>query len=250
MKKHLIAMLLFMFMLSGNALAGPLDRMSEPRTNPAVDDMLRIPGVVGLSRMEALTTLQQAGLNPMLKIVRREKSKLQGMEGKVIAQDPNPGGVAMIGSSVTVELYLPPGYEEPAADAWQGDPYQDQGGVYEEQWPEDTYQDGAYEEQWPEDTYQDQGGAYDEQWQGDAYGGDQSGGYDQGSNAPQWPAQDSGSGFRWQGPDTSQGDAQGQFTPMPVKPKEMQPYSPDADESPEQGKLVPILKPKPLQRAQ
>jgi len=236
MKKYLATMLLVMFMLGGNALAGPLDRMSEPRTNPAVDDMLRIPGVVGLSRYEALATLQQAGLNPMLKIERREKSKLQGMEGKVIAQDPNPGGVAMIGSSVTVELYLPPGYEEPPADAWQEDPYQDQG--------------GEYEEQWPEDTYQDQGGTYEEQWQGDAYGGDQSGGYDQGSDSPQWPEDNSGSQWRWKGPDTSQGDAQGQFTPAPVKPKEVQPYTPDADESPEQGKLVPILKPKPLQRAQ
>jgi len=234
MKNYLIATLLVMFMLGGNALAGPLDRMSEPRTNPAVDDMLRIPGVVGLSRIEALTTLQQAGLNPMLKIVRSENSKLQGMEGKVIEQDPNPGGVAMIGSSVTVELYLPPGYEEPAADTWQEDPYQDQGGVYEEQWPEDTYQD--------------QGGAYEEQWQGDAYGGDQSGGYGEQSDAPQWPADNSGSEWKWQGPDNSQSDAQGQFTPAPVKPKEMQPYAPD--ENPEQGNLVPILKPKPMQRAQ
>ena len=243
MKRYVLATLLVMFMLGGNALAGPLDRMSEPRTNPAVDDMLRIPGVVGLSRTEALTTLQQAGLNPVLKIERREKSKLQGMEGKVIEQDPNPGGVAMIGSSVTVKLYLPPGYEEPAADTWQGDPYQDQ------------Y--GTSDEQWPEDTYQDQGGTYDEQWQGDAYGGDQSGGYDQGSDAPQWPADDSGSQWRWKGPAVSpqlpgdsSNDTQGEFTPAPRKPREMQPYTPDADESPEQGELVPVFKPKPLQRAQ
>ena len=234
MKKYLITTLLVMFMLGGTALAGPLDRMSEPRTNPAVDDMLRIPGVVGLSRVEALTTLQQAGLNPVLKIVRDEKSELQGMEGKVIAQSPNPGGVAMIGSSVTVKLYLPPGYEEPAADTWQNDPYQDQ------------Y--GTYDDQWPEDTYQDQGGTYDEQWQGDAYGGDQSGGYDQGSNTPQWPTDNSGNQWRWQGPVDTQDNSTGELTPAPVKPKEMQPYSPD--ESPEQDKLVPILKPKPLQRAQ
>ncbi len=242
MKNYLIATLLIMFMLGGNALAGPLDRMSEPRTNPAVDDMLRIPGVVGLSRIEALTALQQAGLNPMLKIVRSENSKLQGMEGKVIAQDPNPGGVAMIGSSVTVELYLPPGYEEPAADTWQEDPYQDQGGVYEEQWPEDTYQD--------------QGGTYEEQWQGDAYGGDQSGGYDEGSDAPQWPADDSGSQWHWKGPAVSpqlpgdsSNDTQGKFTPAPLKPREMQPYSPDQGES-DESPVIMDLKPKTMQRAQ
>ncbi|MDT8273282.1 MAG: PASTA domain-containing protein, partial [Desulfomonilia bacterium] len=103
MKRYVIALLLVMFVLGGVALAGPLDRTSEPRTNPAVDDMLRIPGVVGLSRHEALATLQQAGLNPILRIIRNENSKHQGMEGKVIEQDPNPGGVAMIGSSVSIK---------------------------------------------------------------------------------------------------------------------------------------------------
>jgi hypothetical protein len=235
MKRYVIAILLVMFILGGNALAGPLDRMSEPRTNPAVDDMLRIPGVVGLSRVEALTTLQQAGLNPVLKIVRDEKSELQGMEGKVIEQSPNPGGVAMIGSSVTVKLYLPPGYEEPAADTWQNDPYQDQ------------Y--GTYDDQWPEDTYQDQGGTYDDQWQGDAYGGDQSGGYDQGSNTPQWPADNSGNQWRWQGPVDTQDNATGELTPAPIKPKEMQPYSPDQGES-KQTPIIMDLKPKQLQRSQ
>jgi len=134
MKKYVIALLLVMFVLGGVALAGPLDRTSEPRTNPAVDDMLRIPGVVGLNRNEALATLQQAGLNPILKIVRDENSKHQGMEGKVIEQDPNPGGVAMIGSSVSIKLYLPPGYEEPPADMWQSVPSQDQYETYDEQW--------------------------------------------------------------------------------------------------------------------
>ncbi|HHO75931.1 MAG TPA: PASTA domain-containing protein [Deltaproteobacteria bacterium] len=219
MKRYALALLLVMFMLGGNALAGPLDRMSEPRTNPAVDDMLRIPGVVGLNRSEALITLQQAGLNPVLKIVRSGNSELQGMEGKVIEQSPNPGGVAMIGSSVTVKLYLPPGYEEPAADTWQDDPYQDQYGTY------------------------------DDQWQGDSYGTDQSGDYQEWSDTPQWPEEDnSGSQWRWQGPVDTQDNATGEFTPAPVKPKEMQPYSPE--ESPEKDKLIPVLRPKPLQRAQ
>ncbi len=222
MKNYLIATLLFVFMFGGNALAGPLDRMSEPRTNPAVDDMLRIPGVVGLSRQEALATLQQAGLNPVLKLVRSENSKHQGMEGKVIAQSPNPGGVAMIGSSVSIELYLPPGYEEPSADTWQNDPYQDQG----------------------------QYGTYDDQWQGDSYGGDQSGGSTEWSDTPQWPEEDnSGNQWNWQGPNNPQSDAQGEFKLAPVKPKEVQRYSPDQGDS-QQTPVIMDLKPKQLQRAQ
>lgn len=223
MNRYAIATLLVMFILVGNALAGPLDRMSEPRTNPAVDDMLRIPGVVGLSRSEALMTLQQAGLNPILKIERIKSPKYEGMEGKVIEQSPNPGGVAMIGSSVSIRLYLPPGYEEPAADTWQENPYQDQ-----------------YETS--DDQYQ---------WQGDSYGGDQSGDTTEWSDTPQWPEEEdnSGNGWRWQGPVDPQDNATGEFTPAPIKPKEMQPYSPDQSES-QQTPIIMDLKPKPLQRAQ
>ncbi|HOO46085.1 MAG TPA: PASTA domain-containing protein [Deltaproteobacteria bacterium] len=221
MKRCSIATLLVMFMLVGNAFAGPLDRMSEPRTNPAVDDMLRIPGVVGLSRSEALITLQQAGLNPIIKIERIKSPKHEGMEGKVIEQSPNPGGVAMIGSSVSIRLYLPPGYTESSSDTWQDNTYQDQYETYDDQY----------------------------QWEGDTYGDDQYGETTEWSDTPQWPEEDnSDSQWRWQGPVNTQDNTPGEFTPAPVKPKEMQPYSPD--ESAEQDKLVPVLKPKPLQRAQ
>ena len=63
-------MILLICLSLGPASAGPLDRTSEPRTNPVVDDMLRIPGVVGLSKQEAMSTLQQAGLSPIIKTKR------------------------------------------------------------------------------------------------------------------------------------------------------------------------------------
>jgi len=221
MKRYATATLLIMVMLAGTAFAGPLDRMSEPRTNPAVDDMLRIPGVVGLSRSEALITLQQAGLNPILKIERIKNPKYEGMEGKVIEQSPNPGGVAMIGSSVSIRLYLPPGYTEPSSDTWQDNTYQDQYETYDDQY------------RWEEDTYSE----------------DQYGGSTEWSDTPQWQEEDnSGNAWRWQGPVNPQDNSTGEFVPAPVKPKEMQPYSPDGTS--QQKELVPILKPKSLERAQ
>lgn len=171
-------MILLICLSLGPASAGPLDRTSEPRTNPVVDDMLRIPGVVGLSKQEAMSTLQQAGLSPIIKTKRTLNNKHKGMEGKVIFQIPYPGGVAMIGSSVTINIYMPPGYSEGQAgdDQWQGEPYdgyKGQPGGYdqqnhpgeEEQWPED---DPGKNEQWPEDD-----SGKNEQWQNEGQPDDQ-----------------------------------------------------------------------------
>ncbi len=166
--KRLLTIALFFFVAS-TLQAGPLDRTSEPRTNPAVDNMLRIPGVVGLSQQEALITLQQAGLNPIMRPTRTPNIKYQGLEGKVVSQTPNPGGVAMIGSSVTIHIYLPPGYSEtPAAtgETWSGDAY------------------GGTGETWYDDT---------------------SGGYsDQDSDYQSWSAEESEDSSSWGGEDTPQ----------------------------------------------
>lgn len=143
----------FTSLLCVYSYAGPLDRTSEPRSNPAVNDMLRVPGVVGVNKFEAMSTLQQAGLNPTLKIKIAVNSKHKGMECKVISQIPLPGGVAMIGSSVTIYVYMPPGAScdmQPENNQWtneqppeSGDQWQNEGQVDDQQtWPDD--QPGGY----------------------------------------------------------------------------------------------------------
>ena len=119
--------------------AGPLDRTPEARSNPAVDDMMRIPGVVGQSRSEACMILQQAGLNPEIKLVKRAPSQNQAMECKVISQSPLPGGVAMIGSTVEITIYAPKECADQAADgAWQ-----EEIPGNETQWPGDEEETGT-----------------------------------------------------------------------------------------------------------
>ena len=143
--------------------AGPLDRTDEPRTNPVVNDMLRIPGVVGMNKFEAMSTLQQAGLNPELKTKTAVSTKHKGMECKVISQIPLPGGVAMIGSSITIYVYMPPGASceaQPENSQWTNEQSPKEG---------DQFQN----EQW-----QNEGQADEQQTWSD----DQSGGYSDNSN--------------------------------------------------------------------
>lgn len=140
--------------------AGPLDRFSqEPRRNPAADNMLRTPGVVGLDYQGAVGVLQQAGLNPVPKYVRKVKKAYAGREGQVVLQTPAAGGVAMLGSSVSITVYDPPsksgpGYSDPYSTPYppaQPDPYSDN------QWNAghgQSPQEGAY----PESPAWDQGG--------------------------------------------------------------------------------------------
>lgn len=112
-----LLMIAILFVVSNWTLAGPLDRRTmEPRRNPAADDMIRIPGVVGMNYREAMMYLQQAGLNPQLKRIKSFNKKHEGKEGEVIRQMPLPAGVAMIGSSVTIVYYLPKGMEEPTGN--------------------------------------------------------------------------------------------------------------------------------------
>jgi hypothetical protein len=134
-------------MIATVSVGGPLDRSPDARTNPAVDDMLRIPGVVGQTRSEACAILQQAGINPVVHIIRRENAKHKGMECQVVKQSPLPGGVAMIGSSVEIEVYAP----GDCVDQTENDGYWEEVPGDETQWSEDeennwTPEDGGAED--------------------------------------------------------------------------------------------------------
>ncbi|MFP4516592.1 MAG: hypothetical protein ACLFNV_07345 [Desulfovibrionales bacterium] len=95
--------------------AGPLDRHAEPRHNPAADSMLRVPGVVGYDLHSGLAVLQHSGLTPHVKTVRSVKKEYKGREGTIVEQKPSAGGVAMLGSSVTI-VHYDPNAPEPSAD--------------------------------------------------------------------------------------------------------------------------------------
>lgn len=110
-------------------LAGPLDRSDMgPRVNPATNDMLRVPGVVGMDPQSALAELQQAGLNPRVHSVQRTIKKYAGQEGTVVKQMPAAGGMAMLGSSVSITVYEPGGTAPGADSPDQGAPPTEQGG--------------------------------------------------------------------------------------------------------------------------
>lgn len=108
----MIAAISCSFVLSGALVltAGPLDRTNvPPRANPTVKSMIRIPGVVGMSRQSAMAFIQRAGLNVS---VKESKKKPEGFEGKVVSQDPASGGIAMFGTTVTIYVYDSP-YAKP-----------------------------------------------------------------------------------------------------------------------------------------
>jgi hypothetical protein len=105
----LISVSVFVLLCNSPILvAGPLDRTDMgPRVNPATNDMLRVPGVVGMDSQGAMATLQQAGLNPRLHAIHKTLKKYAGQEGMVIKQLPLAGGMAMLGSSVSITVYVP-----------------------------------------------------------------------------------------------------------------------------------------------
>lgn len=103
--------------------AGPLDRYDyEPRRNPAADTMIRVPGVLGMDPQSAMQALQQAGLHPFLKAEKKFNPQYQGREGTVVKQIPGPGGMAILGSSVTITYYAPPSPETPPPPSDDGKP--------------------------------------------------------------------------------------------------------------------------------
>jgi hypothetical protein len=130
-KQFIIAVSIMM--IAAVSVGGPLDRMPDARTNPAVDDMLRIPGVIGQTKTEACMILQQAGLNPVIHIVTGESTKHKGMECQVVKQSPLPGGVAMIGSSVEIDVYAP----HDCVDQVENDAFEEEIPDDETQWSED-----------------------------------------------------------------------------------------------------------------
>lgn len=109
--------------------AGPLDRNDTgPRYNPSTVNMLRVPGVVGLDYRTALATLQQAGLNPRLHFIRDRQKRYRGRAGEVIKQLPVSGGVAMLGASVSLQVYAPGNQgTQPPADQTPTPPQPDYG---------------------------------------------------------------------------------------------------------------------------
>ncbi len=104
---------------SSVALAGPLDRGDvQSRQNPAASSMIRVPGVLGQSERYALETLQRAGLNVKTKYIRQSMKKYVSRNGKVVKQIPSAGGLAMLGSSVSITIYKVDG--EPIDESGDG----------------------------------------------------------------------------------------------------------------------------------
>lgn len=110
------ALLVIALLVGAGASAGPLDREpSQHRYNPAAENMLRVPGVVGLDEGQALDVLQQAGLAVKVKRIKEDHPRYSNKEGQVVAQVPAAGGVAMVGSTVAITVYKwpQPGSEYP-----------------------------------------------------------------------------------------------------------------------------------------
>jgi len=109
------------------AWAGPLDRGEmQPRNNPAASSMIRVPGVLGQPERYALESLQRAGLNVNTRYIRQPTEKYSGRNGSVVRQIPSAGGIAMLGSSVTITVYK----VESESTGESGDGYGDSGGGY------------------------------------------------------------------------------------------------------------------------
>ena len=110
-------------------LAGALDRgPMQQRYNPAAEEMIRIPGVVGMYEQDALAVLQQAGVDPEIRYDKKYNEDLEGKEGTVIDQDPGAAGVSMLGSIVTITVYWPASMGEEPGSGDYGGQYSDDGG--------------------------------------------------------------------------------------------------------------------------
>ncbi|WP_020674978.1 PASTA domain-containing protein [Geopsychrobacter electrodiphilus] len=157
---RVFAVSVLMLLVAGNAFSGTLDRGAmQERYNGSAKDMLRVPGVVGTYEQNALNLLQQSGLAVKIKRITEDLPKYAGKEGMVISQAPLSGGIAMIGSTVTVTVYKKnDGYDggystpfigtgagtEPPADSWGGgESYSGSGTTgteptYDGSWPSDS----------------------------------------------------------------------------------------------------------------
>ena len=110
---------LTLFNISKIAIAGPLDRGDmQTRQNPTSNNMIRVPGVLGQSERYALETLQRAGLNVKTQYIRKTMKKYAGRNGTAVKQIPSAGGLAMLGSSISITVYKVDG--EPLVDTGRG----------------------------------------------------------------------------------------------------------------------------------
>jgi hypothetical protein len=88
--------------------AGALDRGApQQRYNQAADEMIRVPGTVGMWESDAMAVLQQAGVEPHIEYSKKYREDLTGREGTVIDQEPGAAGITMLGSTVTITVYWP-----------------------------------------------------------------------------------------------------------------------------------------------
>jgi hypothetical protein len=98
-------------LMAGTLHAGALDRQNtQPRSNPVTQSMIRVPGVVGQDQGPAMMAVQAAGLNVTVKEAKKMPKGMEGaagMEGKVVTQTPTAGGMAMYGTTVTIEVWKP-----------------------------------------------------------------------------------------------------------------------------------------------
>jgi len=200
MKSHLtlrvsvFAVSVLLLLTTGSAFCGTLDRGAmQERYNQSAKDMLRVPGVVGSYEQNALSLLQQSGLTVKIKRITKDLPKYAGQEGKVISQAPLSGGIAMIGSTVTITVYkknegydggyysTPPmgtgGETGPPADSWSGSESFSGGSS--------TGSEPTYDGGWPSDST-------GESWRPTEPGATEGGGFAP-APAPEWrPAPEAG----------------------------------------------------------
>jgi len=100
-------------------LAGPAcsrDRASV-HTDPAPSTPLErlhpgpihVPDLFSLTRLQAVTQLEGAGLTPVVRTELAVNFKLTGMHCRVIAQRPLPGAQLAVGTPVHITVYMPVG---------------------------------------------------------------------------------------------------------------------------------------------
>jgi hypothetical protein len=109
-------------------MAGALDRgVPQQRYNQAADEMIRVPGTLGMWESDALAVLQQAGVEPSIVYARKYRKDLAGKEGTVIDQDPGAAGITMLGSTVSITVYWPHPKGKPPEKGNQGGNYDQSG---------------------------------------------------------------------------------------------------------------------------
>ena len=131
MTNQTLKFLVITFLIVGLPLpgwAGALDRgPAQQRYNQAADEMIRVPGVVGMWESDAMAVLQQSGVVPNIEYSRKYREDLAGREGTVINQEPGAAGITMLGSTVTITVYWPHSEGEPPPGNGSGGQHENDG---------------------------------------------------------------------------------------------------------------------------